>query len=244
MPRIQISISKEREHHEAAAQALSKHLDGWGIPHAFIGGFAWSVLGSERPTEMSTHPYSRSQTLKSAYLSDPRIYDIDILIDNQDIEELRKMVVEADGRFALVNNLQFYFVTQHSDGNISPEDLVLNSTNNVVVETLRTGQMGLPRSITSTYKARETAAQGLKKASSDREDIRYIIPWLSQRGLRIGFNDYVGKTKAELLPMVRMYHDHYIQDKDHITCLRSIMPDDWDDMLALPARKAEDDTPP
>jgi len=34
-----------------AAQILSTHLRQLGIDHAYIGGFAWSVLGSPRPTE-------------------------------------------------------------------------------------------------------------------------------------------------------------------------------------------------
>lgn len=49
----QISISLNQKDHIAAAQALSNHLKQRDIRHAYIGGFAWSLLGSERPTELS-----------------------------------------------------------------------------------------------------------------------------------------------------------------------------------------------
>ena len=49
-----IRISTNQKDHIAAAKALSQLLDQFGVRHAFIGGFAWSLLGSSRATEMST----------------------------------------------------------------------------------------------------------------------------------------------------------------------------------------------
>ena len=51
-PRIRISISTNQEHHLLAALSLSSHLDEFGIKHAYIGGFAWALLGSSRPTQI------------------------------------------------------------------------------------------------------------------------------------------------------------------------------------------------
>jgi hypothetical protein len=52
MPRL-ISISTSLDDQTCAAENLSKILTELGYGHAFIGGFAWSLLGSERPTQMS-----------------------------------------------------------------------------------------------------------------------------------------------------------------------------------------------
>ena len=51
-PRIKISVSANQEHHLRAALSLSAHLDEFRIPHAYIGGFAWALLGSSRPTQI------------------------------------------------------------------------------------------------------------------------------------------------------------------------------------------------
>jgi hypothetical protein len=51
-----ISITTSRQDQAIAAHALSKLLSELECPHAYIGGFAWSLLGSERPTEIS--PYN------------------------------------------------------------------------------------------------------------------------------------------------------------------------------------------
>ena len=47
--------SSDYKDHLLAAQALSKHLDAMGCHHAYIGGFAWSLLGSMRPTVSYFH---------------------------------------------------------------------------------------------------------------------------------------------------------------------------------------------
>lgn len=49
----QISIAISHERLVEAAQLLSSHLLKLGVDHAYIGGFAWSLLGSQRLTEMS-----------------------------------------------------------------------------------------------------------------------------------------------------------------------------------------------
>lgn len=53
--RVTIPITTSREYQESAALSLSNHLNELGCRHAYIGGFAWSLLGSSRPTEISGH---------------------------------------------------------------------------------------------------------------------------------------------------------------------------------------------
>lgn len=48
-----ISVTTSRTDHSTAAAYLSEALRQLGCPHAYIGGFAWSLLGSSRPTQMS-----------------------------------------------------------------------------------------------------------------------------------------------------------------------------------------------
>jgi hypothetical protein len=62
-----------------AAAALSAALTARGVPHAFIGGFAWAMLGSARPTD-----------------------DIDVLVERDlaRLDALRVELVQADTRFA------------------------------------------------------------------------------------------------------------------------------------------------
>jgi hypothetical protein len=49
----QITISTSHDRLLEAAQLLSDHLHNLGIDHAYIGGFAWSLLGSQRLTQIS-----------------------------------------------------------------------------------------------------------------------------------------------------------------------------------------------
>lgn len=89
-----------------------------------------------------------------------------------------------------------------------------------------------------------TRPKTIKKTASDRGDIVFIIEWLAAKGEQIRFHEYEGKTKPELLAMIRKYHDKYVDDVAHMHTLQSIMPDDWEDMLALPKPEAENAVPP
>ncbi|KAI0648912.1 hypothetical protein C8Q79DRAFT_1007496 [Trametes meyenii] len=246
MPPV-ISISTNKQDHLVAAKALSTHLDDWGIQHVYIGGFAWSMLGSIRPTEAS---------------------DIDVLIQDKNILGLREKLVDLDPHFAGAG-IKLYYVTKDSDESQVEEELVQNSPNNVLVETLSAGTLGLPTSIVSKYQAGElgisilhpgililtkfkrwsvsylsTRPKTVRKAASDRADIKFIIEWLAEHCESIRFHEYPGKTKLELLAMIRKYHDRYVDDTEQMDKLCSIMPNDWDDMLALPEPELESDLPP
>ena len=67
-----------------------------------------------------------------------------------------------------------------------------------------------------------------------------MINWLAERKLSIGFDDYHGKTKSELLVMIRKYYDRYAADEGHMRNLQDIMSEDWEDMLALPPPQEEE----
>ncbi|KAI0663740.1 hypothetical protein C8Q70DRAFT_376124 [Cubamyces menziesii] len=247
-PRIRISISTNQEHHLLAALSLSSHLDEFGIKHAYIGGFAWALLGSSRPTQ-----------------------DIDVLIECSDLSGLHEKLKERDVRFTGVM-FKLYYVTQEFDESAAheqSEDLVLRSRDNVLVETLRTGTMGLPVTITTTYSVAEvgvrllhpsililtklkrwstsytsTRLKTMRKVASDNNDIRFMIGWLSENDEQIWFDEYQGKTKPELLVMLRTYYNKYVGDGELMVKLQSIMHDSWDEMLALPQLEEESNLPP
>ncbi|KAI0366290.1 hypothetical protein BV20DRAFT_1095977, partial [Pilatotrama ljubarskyi] len=180
-------------------------------------------------------------------------------------------------RFAEVGGIRFYYVTQDVDGRLVREELVRNSVNNVLVETLPTGGWGLPLAIVSTFTVGEvgkydsqtdgidilhpsvliltkfnrwsldytsTRPKTVRKVASDRGDIRFLVKWLAENGEQIHFDEYKGKTRPQLLTMIRKYHDKYHDDMEHMIMLRSTMPDDWHDMLALPEPEVESRVPP
>ncbi|KAH9902584.1 hypothetical protein C8Q73DRAFT_634144 [Cubamyces lactineus] len=198
-------------------------------------------------------------------------YDIDVLIECGDLAGLHELLNQRDFRFADVA-FKLYFVTQDCDkptASEGSEELVLRSRNNVLVETLRTGTMGLPVTITTTYNVTEvgvrllhpsililtklkrwstgytsTRPKTVRKVASDNNDIRYMIGWLSENNEQIRFDEYQGKTKPELLVMLRRYYDKYADNIELMVQLRSIMPDSWDEMLAIPQPQEESNLPP
>ena len=101
-----IPISLDRKDHIAAAQALSNYLDERGIRHAYIGGFAWSLLGSVRPTEISV---LFSLVNISAHWS---VHDIDVLIhiETAAMEQLRAHLRDVDKRFD-TPRVKLFFIT-------------------------------------------------------------------------------------------------------------------------------------
>ena len=68
------------------------------------------------------------------------------------------------------------------------------------------------------------------KAATDRQDINYLITWMSKRSMTIDFEGYWGKSKGTLLALVRELRD-VIRSEDDTElsgALRSvIMDDDW-----------------
>ena len=109
MPRS-ISVTTSQEIQTRAAENVSKLLSALGYRHAFIGGFAWSLLGSRRLTQISVwsicHPMLKSNLVSFGG------HDIDILIEKKpgiEFDVLRRQITELDKRFAQAG-VQFYFV--------------------------------------------------------------------------------------------------------------------------------------
>ena len=50
-----------------------------------------------------------------------------------------------------------------------------------------------------------TLPRTTEKNATDAKDIEYMIFWLAENDLNIGFEEYAGKTKDELIPLVRKY---------------------------------------
>ena len=84
-----------------------------------------------------------------------------------------------------------------------------------------------------------TRPKTLRKVDTDRNDIRFMVDWLEERGTPINFAEYHGKTTHELLTMVRIYYDKYVDDQEHMERLRRIMEAHWEQMLALPVSQEE-----
>ncbi|OSC97831.1 hypothetical protein PYCCODRAFT_1418726 [Trametes coccinea BRFM310] len=164
---------------------------------------------------------------------------------------------------------KLFYITEKPDGEMVREEILMNSTNTVHVETLPAGSLGLPIAINSTYITGEaeveilqpgililtkfkrwsinhtsTRPKTIRKVASDRNDIQFIIEWLAENCERIRFDEYKGKAKPELLAMIGKYYAKYADNEEHMEKLRSIMPDDWDDMLALPEPEPESTMPP
>lgn len=218
-----IHITTNHNSQEHAARVLSEKLTELSIRHAYIGGFAWRLLGSARQTE-----------------------DIDVLIeiptDTPNLRTLREKMAEIDKRFT-DTVLKFYFVedldafsedseAQSSDDTINEScprkrtgvELLSRSKSNVLIETLSAGTLGLPDSVDLVYNIPSTAASAnltlpilhpsilifsklqrwclslestrpktLRKAITDSQDIDYLIGWLIRNGMLIAFDDYEAK---------------------------------------------------
>ncbi|KAK0464604.1 uncharacterized protein EV420DRAFT_1053050 [Desarmillaria tabescens] len=158
----EIHITTSHNSQEHAARVLSEMLIELTIRHAYIGGFAWRLLGSGRQTE-----------------------DIDVLIeipkDTLDLWTLREKMAEIDKRFT-ENVLKFYFVedidafSEDSESQGPDEttktiqsrpkkrtgiELLSRSKSNVLIETLSAGTLGLPDSVDLVYNVPSTASTDL-----------------------------------------------------------------------------------
>lgn len=242
MPPAQISISTNTEHHVRAAHILSESLRELGYDHAYIGGFAWSLLGSRRATQ-----------------------DIDILIQplpgQPPLLALWDDLMERSPHFAKAN-IKFYFVQQPNELLDGTEN-VIQGINNVLIETLMAGRMGLPAVASPTHQVEHmefripilhpcililtklkrwtmnrTSTRPKTKAKRDTDwaDIKYLVAWLSERTYKIEFSKYEGKSRGDLLLMARQVHHELMEeeDEDLIVKLEEVMyPVDWEDMIII-----------
>jgi hypothetical protein len=103
--RVKIPITTSRESLLKAAELLSQRLCKLGLDHAYIGGFAWSLLGSDRPTAISYHP-----SLNVFCLIFLLLYDIDVMIkfDPKLIPDMRDHLSKMDPHFVFTG-VKLYF---------------------------------------------------------------------------------------------------------------------------------------
>ncbi|KAK1777350.1 hypothetical protein QBC45DRAFT_479303 [Copromyces sp. CBS 386.78] len=191
-----------------AATALSGILSRHNIPHAFIGGFAFNLLGTSRST-----------------------LDIDVIIEDsafsptpgpsspttwtptktpEPIHQIRQLLVDSDERFGLVESglspkLVFTAQTEEEEEKKSPV--------RVPVETLRAGSLGLPQHISQAMTVRgipilpprfllltkikrctnflgSDRPKSVERFKSDEGDIKYLLKWLVEENERVDVKGY------------------------------------------------------
>lgn len=105
-----------------AASALSDALKILNIPHAFIGGFALNLYGSNRQT-----------------------IDIDVILDidvAQINDFLRPRLIRMNKHF-VQSGLKFYFAPDLFE-DLTGDELIAANSDNVQIETLAVRTLGLP----------------------------------------------------------------------------------------------------
>ncbi|KAF5700367.1 hypothetical protein FGLOB1_10831 [Fusarium globosum] len=204
---------------KGAAQAFSRILTENNVEHAFIGGFALNLLGSNR------------ETLD---------IDVEVAMDDANPEEFRghltQLLRNADQRF-VVSNLKLYFVPN------GQWDL------RVPIETLARGMLGLPRRLStlrsgdgsipilhpsvlvltklkrSSQYIGSTRPQSVVKLYSDVRDIVYLLHWLQDHYMKIDFINYDSATPERLYDAVRNMRAHWVSmgENDQVKMLDDVL---------------------
>ena len=74
-----------------------------------------------------------------------------------------------------------------------------------------------------------TRPKTIVKNDVDAKDIWYMIRWLAENDLKIEFDQYAGKTRDELLPLLREFRNKFAYDEGLMAELRAALAgDDWD----------------
>ncbi|KAH9474864.1 hypothetical protein JR316_0013332 [Psilocybe cubensis] len=230
-----ISITTSSRDQSTAAESLSQYLEQLNCRHAYIGGFAWALLGSRRPTE------------------------INVLVEtvNLDIKTLREKLTELNRQFASAGIKLFY--VKEPIGDLRDDDLVRASKDNVLIETLKAGTMGLPIVAEPVYVVEHESGRRINilhpgililtkmkrwshyhdsdrpktviKNKSDQADIEFMLNWLAASEMFIDFEQYQGKSRSDLLGIVRVYRNKFISNTDLMDTLKMVMrPEDWDEL--------------
>ena len=73
-----------------------------------------------------------------------------------------------------------------------------------------------------------TRPKTIQKNAADAEDIRYTIHWLTENDFKIEFGQYAGKTKVELVPLVREFRNEFADDESLMAVLMAALAEsDW-----------------
>ncbi|KAI0264174.1 hypothetical protein BC834DRAFT_884115 [Gloeopeniophorella convolvens] len=173
-----------------------------------------------------------------------------------DVEKVRERLEEMDPHY-FTNVIKFYFMPVIPPGPpaeaANPPDgteRVRQSRNNVLIETLQAGTLGLPSvahpilemasrqipilhpSILPLTKLKRwcsiytsTWVRFQTKAASDYADIEYMFRWMHERGLTIKFEEYHGRPKENLMLLVRTYWDKKLLD--------GADPEEWEEVMKV-----------
>jgi hypothetical protein len=73
-----------------------------------------------------------------------------------------------------------------------------------------------------------TRPKTVSKNKSDKEDLDFVLFWLSANDMKIDFNLYKGKTKADLLKLVKAYRDKSCDNMALMEALQEVLhEEDW-----------------
>lgn len=68
----------------------------------------------------------------------------------------------------------------------------------------------------------------MAKSKSDQADLVFMIIWLASEDMKIEFELYQGKSKADLLKYVRTFRKKFCDDIELMGYLKDIIkPEDW-----------------
>ncbi|PFH47179.1 hypothetical protein AMATHDRAFT_50499 [Amanita thiersii Skay4041] len=151
--------------------------------------------------------------------------------------------------------LKFFYVKE-LQGCLSGDELVRTSKDNVLIETLQAGTLGLPCvpepvctvqvkpgiNINMLHPAvliltkmkrwkvscDSTRPQTRMKNQSDKADLEFLVYWLANHDMTIAFDKYKGKSKEELLDVVRVYRERICTNQELIKMLEKVVnAEDW-----------------
>ncbi|PNP84047.1 hypothetical protein FNYG_02735 [Fusarium nygamai] len=193
-----------------AAQAFSRILTDNNIEHAFIGGFALNLLGSNR------------ETLD---------IDVEVAMDDAKPNELRPRLVQllgdTDQRF-MISDLKLFFVPNGQDLRVPIETLArgmlglprrfsILRPGDGAIPILHPGVLILTKMKRSCQYIGSTRPQSMVKFNSDVRDIVYLLHWLQDHGKKIDFISYDAASPERLYDAVRKMRDHWVSKGEETT---------------------------
>ncbi|KAI0756011.1 hypothetical protein C8Q80DRAFT_1092407 [Daedaleopsis nitida] len=80
--------------------------------------------------------------------------------------------------------------------------------------------------------SKSTRPRSQTKVHTDEADIMLLIQLLADMKMKLALEDYAGKTRGQLLPLVAIFHDSLRKNEEFCATLREAMhPEDWEEML-------------
>ncbi|KAF9466755.1 hypothetical protein BDZ94DRAFT_1250697 [Collybia nuda] len=181
-----------------------------------------------------------------------------------EIEELRERISRIDHHFAESSLFKFYFLREIPRDivdakRLSNEERIRQGRDRVLIETLGTGTVGLPTTATPIFHSSLSPVPILHpsvliltklqrwcrfytssrpktraKSTSDKADIDYILEWLRENDILIAFDQYSGRSREDLLRLVRIFWDKklYDGDEEFTDVMKSVLADrDFNDIM-------------